>query len=90
MAAEGGITPLEYMLQVLRSPVPPLLREALDKDPTCADTVVVLSNWYEKRMDAAKAAAPYIHPRLTTTELKGPNGGPLQVEIKNYALPVAK
>lgn len=33
-----------------------------------------------KRIDAAKAAAPYVHPKLATTTLQGPEGGPLQVE----------
>ena len=41
-AREGRITPVEYMLEVMR-------------DET---------NDLEVRMDAAKAAAPYIHPRL--------------------------
>lgn len=27
-----------------------------------------------KRIDAAKAAAPYVHPRLATTEIKNPDG----------------
>jgi len=48
-AAEEGITPLEYMLQVMRD-------EAAE-DP--------------RRDDMAKAAAPFIHPRLQTTMLKG-------------------
>lgn len=33
-----------------------------------------------KRIDAAKAAAPYVHAKLQTTTLQGPEGGPLQVE----------
>jgi hypothetical protein len=47
-AAEQGITPLEYMLAVLRdeNAVP------------------------ERRDDMAKAAAPYIHPRLSNVEAK--------------------
>lgn len=32
----------------------------------------------ERRMDAAKAAAPYVHPRLAAVEHAGPNGGPIQ------------
>lgn len=31
-----------------------------------------------KRIDAAKAAAPYIHPKLTSVELSGPGGGPIE------------
>lgn len=33
-----------------------------------------------KRIDAAKAAAPYVHAKLTTTTLQGPDGGPIQTE----------
>lgn len=43
---DGGLTPLDYMLSVLR-------------DESLA---------HEDRMDAAKSAAPYIHPRLAATE----------------------
>lgn len=31
----------------------------------------------EERMEAAKAAAPFVHPRLTAIEHKGPDGGPI-------------
>lgn len=44
--AGEGITPLEYMLQILRD-------ESEDK---------------AQRFEAAKAAAPYVHPRLAQTE----------------------
>jgi hypothetical protein len=30
------------------------------------------------RLDAAKAAAPYCHARLASTELSGPDGAPIQ------------
>ena len=32
----------------------------------------------ERRDDMAKAAAPYLHPRLTSTEVTGKDGGPIQ------------
>jgi len=44
--AEGGITPLEYFLELLRDPK--------------ADEA--------KRFEAAKQAAPYVHPRLSNVE----------------------
>jgi len=47
-AKEAGISPLEYMLAVLRDPK--------------AET--------ERRDEMAKAAAPYIHPRLSNVEAK--------------------
>lgn len=45
-AQEGGILPLDYMLQVLRD---------VQEDSS-------------RRLDAAKAAAPYLHPRLANIE----------------------
>jgi hypothetical protein len=41
----------------------------------------------DRRMDAAKAAAPYVHSRLNATTLKGDADGPLTVEIirRSYA-----
>ena len=47
-AAAGGITPLEFMLSVLRD----------ESAPTDA------------RFEAAKQAAPYIHPKLSSIEAK--------------------
>jgi hypothetical protein len=32
------------------------------------------------RLDAAKAAAPYCHARLSSTELSGPNGSAVKVQ----------
>lgn len=37
------------------------------------------------RMDMAKAAAPYIHAKLSSIEASGPDGGPLQVIINKPA-----
>ncbi len=48
-AAAQGITPLEYLLSIVRD-------ESLERP---------------ERVDAAKAAAPYVHPRLATVEQKG-------------------
>ena len=62
-AAEGGIMPLEFMLNVLR-------------DDTQEAAV---------RMDAAKAAAPYVHAKLASVEHKGEGGGPLVLEIVRFA-----
>ncbi len=64
-AMAEGITPLEYMLQVMRTEPSP---EMDMKDMLQAITM---------RFEAAKAAAPYIHPRLAAIEHTGPNGGPI-------------
>ena len=58
-AAEEGITPLEYMLQLLRSEVDE------DMEPSQKAALMAL------KFEAAKAAAPYIHPRLAAIEMKG-------------------
>ncbi len=54
-AMAQGLTPLEYMLSVLRD----------------------ASNDTHTRMDAAKSAAPYVHPRLQSTEIKGDPDAPV-------------
>lgn len=48
-AAEGGLMPLDYMLEVLRD---------VKAEPSA-------------RMDAAKAAAPYVHAKLASIEHRG-------------------
>ena len=56
----AGITPLEYMLQVLRDP----------------------SVEHARRQDMAKAAAPYLHPRLAQTEISGNADKPLEHKLR--------
>jgi hypothetical protein len=58
-AAQEGITPLEYMLEVMRS------------DPPESDDARVMLSHAAMRFEAAKAAAPYIHPRLAAVEHSG-------------------
>lgn len=58
-AFEGGLTPLDYMLSVLR-----------DQSNSMAD-----------RMDAAKAAAPYVHAKLANVEHTGKDGGAIAISI---------
>lgn len=54
-ALEGGVSPLAYMLTVLR-----------DKEQSS-----------DIRMDAAKAAAPYVHARLSSVEARHDLADPL-------------
>lgn len=68
-ALKGGIMPLDYMLGVLRKPIPPR-----------AD-IETKMRLHAVKMDAAKAAAPYVHPKLNSTVLTGPEGGPIQTEV---------
>lgn len=39
----------------------------------------------DDRMDMAKAAAPYIHAKLSSIEASGPDGGALQIIINKPA-----
>lgn len=68
-AAGDGITPLEYMLQVMRNDPP----EGLE-GPQMLSAISL-------RFEAAKAAAPYIHPKLSAVEVSGDGGGPVLTEI---------
>lgn len=61
-AMAEGITPLEFMLQVMRAP-------SDHEDPKVQIAREAM------RFEAAKAAAPYIHPRLAAVEHTGPDGG---------------
>src|SRR5579872_6151968 len=64
----SGLTPLEYMLSVMRS------------SPPAGASVRDMINHELMRMDAAKAAAPYVHPKLHAIEHTGKNGGPIETQ----------
>jgi len=65
-AAEERITPLEYMLEVMR-------RDSDHEDPKVQVAREAM------RFEAAKAAAPYMHPRLNSIEHTGDGGGPVRI-----------
>lgn len=65
-AAAEGITPLEYMLQVMRN------------EPPAGLEGPQLLSAHLMRFEAAKAAAPYIHPKLSAVEHTGRDGGPME------------
>ena len=67
--AENGLTPLEFMLQVMRK------EPRADMDAKEFLAAVTL------RFEAAKAAAPYMHPRLAAVEHSGPEGGAIEHSI---------
>lgn len=60
-AAESGLMPLDYMLQVMRD-------EAAEKS---------------RRDYMANAAAPYLHPKLSSVELANKRGESLKVTLGN-------
>lgn len=68
-AMAEGISPLEYMLEVMRKDI--------------SDEAEPETMWKAMAMkfEAAKAAAPYIHPRLAAIEHTGANGGPVVVAL---------
>ena len=55
-AAAEGITPLEYLLELMRKPYPE------DADG------MVLADYDAMKLEAAKASAPYMHPRLANVD----------------------
>lgn len=57
-AMADGITPLEFMLQIMRN------------EPSGIEDARVLADLQAMRFEAAKAAAPYIHPRLSSVDVK--------------------
>jgi hypothetical protein len=63
-AMADGLTPLEYMLQLMRS-------DSDHEDPKVQVAREAM------RFEAAKAAAPYVHPRLAAVEHTGKDGGPI-------------
>jgi hypothetical protein len=70
-AAAEGLTPLEYMLEVMR-------RSSDHEDPKVQVAREAM------RFEAAKAAAPYIHPRLATVEHTGADGKDLIPENPTF------
>jgi hypothetical protein len=65
-ALARGETPVEFMLRVMRG-------EQRSDD---------LRPWTpEERLDAAKAVAPYVHPKLATIEHTGQGGGAIDSRL---------
>lgn len=77
-ASNEGITPLEYMLKIMRTEPSPDLPDA--------QMVAVMA----LRFDAAKAAAPYMHARMAAIEHSGPDGGPIQHGVSLNVVGVPK
>ena len=44
----------------------------------------------EIRLEAAKAAAPYVHPRLSAVEYSGPEGCPIELMVSDRRARAAK
>jgi hypothetical protein len=66
--AASGLTPLDYMLGIVRAETP----SGLDASVAIARETL--------RFEASKAAAPYRHPRLQAVTLGGDPENPIKVE----------
>lgn len=92
VASDDGLTPLEVMVDNMRvAHTRAMDLEALAQLPADADKGSPdwrLAQAVEARkiaQDAAKDAAPYIHPRLATIEHTGPDGKALIVQVMKFA-----
>lgn len=72
-----GITPLEYMTTLYRSQVPPEIQAMIAEGEVTVELVQSLSDWHKVRFEAAKAAAPYVHPKLSSVVHQGDETKPL-------------
>lgn len=77
--AESGLTPLDFMMKIMRSEVPPELKERIEKEELSVDLIAAVAAWNSQRFEAAKAAAPYVHPRLQSNTVKLPDGIDIRV-----------
>lgn len=70
------ITPLEFMLTLMAKPEPLLM-----PDESALGFARRHESWATLTFEAAKAAAPYVHPKLQAIEHSGPDGGPVPHRI---------
>lgn len=92
VASDDGLTPLEVMVDNMRVAHTRAVRieaDALEVPPERkGEAYAMLADATEARkiaQDAAKDAAPYIHPRLATIEHTGPDGKALIVQVMKFA-----
>ena len=72
----SGVTPLEFMIARMREPKP-----ARRRVESGGAYDLRVQAWKEQGFEAAKASAPYIHPRLATVEHSGTDGDPIKHSI---------
>lgn len=71
-----GETPLEFLLRIMRAPEPTPRK---NENPRLF--VKRYELWAAQSLEAGKAAAPYMHPKLHSVEHKGEGGGPIQQRV---------
>ena len=69
----SGLSPLQYLLNKMRAPEP---KRSVGE--TMSVYVDRYRQWSEQCLEAAKAAAPYMHARLAAIETTGKDGGPIE------------
>lgn len=74
--AASGVTPLDFMLGIMRAPQP-----TPEDGEEPAVFVARYVGWRDRALDAAKAAAPYVHPKLANIEHTGKDGGAIQSKV---------
>ncbi|MDA0739794.1 MAG: hypothetical protein O3A59_12775 [Nitrospirae bacterium] len=65
----SGVSPLEFVINLMRESKPKRL-----KNETLAAYESRVIAWRTQTFDAARAALPYIHPRLAAVEHSGQDG----------------
>lgn len=92
--SDGSLTPLEVMLENMRFAHQEaggiLARILLTVDdpgqiPEKFDELKTLLQYRGMAQEAAKDAAPYIHPRLAAVEHTGRDGGPIELMLEQIA-----
>jgi len=76
---DSGNTPLEFFVDLYRSPFPPEIVEMLKTSKLTPELVIALTDWKNLCFEAAKAAAPYVHSKLTNVVLQGDPDKPVVV-----------
>jgi hypothetical protein len=79
--AASGLTPLEFLLAVMRGEPMVLIGENGETVKDDKGEAKLVFPRFDARLDAAKAAAPYVHPKLAQIAHTGEDGGPLQIEL---------
>ena len=63
---DTGLTPLQFLTSVYRAELPPELAAAVAEKPLDPTILGALTGWYDRRIDAAGKAAPYVHAKLVS------------------------
>ena len=77
--AESGSTPLDALIKKMRFHLSIFDGEVAKGDEADGKA---LSIAMDKAAEAARDAAPYVHPRLASIQHAGEGGGPIQLEAK--------